>query len=281
MAVRIENWNKLIDITLGTGTEALQILSPRNGRKPDITISGKFDTKTQANTVEIRIVGLYTTKIQDFNTVRISAGYAQNMNQTLVGSITNIYQESPGPDGITVISCTTAEIDSWLNKQIVMDLAPGFGMRDAVAAIAKALNFNSFEPRDNPISEAGIQLNTTAHDALAQMKNYFPDYNFRVSNNTVIADKQEAKDAVNEFNIDFLCAPPQYSGPSVTITAPWNPAIKVGDFVTFSTKYYQAVQITQGATFIKDKYKVSSIAFQFGTVSQDNRMTIIGVANEQ
>lgn len=294
----IKNFNRIIDITLSkktkydsTGALGLAqtfIRTPRSGRKPDIEISGQILPSDQVSLFEIKIKNLYDTKIvQDLSQVQVVAGYAENNSAVFTGTPINVYTNSPGPDRETVIQCSTADFGAWTNTIVDLKLRrPGWTLKEAVSKINKALGFGE------PIVGVKAALLTcqapwdftgTAKEAAHMLSKLFPNISVTITDNRirVLYDPDRASQvlsSVKTYKLPYLSTAPQFSGGDVTLTAPWDPAIKPGDRVQFSSNFYTASNsLLMGAIKQTTEIEVIQIGFIFGTTGQANQMTIQGI----
>lgn len=277
----MENFNKCVDITFRGGSGQIVIKTPRKGIKPDIEITGNLTGKDQVCDLEIRIKNLYTDDIlPGCHTVEISAGYADAMSKTIEGSVVNVYTETPGPDKVTVIYCTVANFDAWLSKTIDLKLAKNFTLKNAAAEISKALGFREAQI-DAGIAactcSAPLEVNGTARQAVNELKKCFPGINIAVDKQflKVFPENQQPAAAINHI-LKALIQAPQFSGGQLSLIAPWNPAVRPGDFVTYPTNFYQT---TMGLSPFSSAY-VTSVQFSFSTNGDQNEMTITGILKE-
>ena len=74
--------------------------------------------------------------------------------------------------------------------------------------------------------------------------------------------------------LSVLTQPPQFSGGTVSITAPWEPMIKPGDYVRFPVTYSKA----EFGSVRTDMVMVNTIQFRFGTNGAANEMVVSGTA---
>lgn len=297
MAV-IKNFNRIIDVKLtktknltklglagvfGTGQQSFFIRCPRTGRKPEIEISGQILPSDQVSLFDLKIKNLYDTEIvADLSEVQVSAGYEDTLSAVFTGTPVNVYTSSPGPDRETVIQCTTASFGEWNTKIMKLQLLRGWTLKDAVTQINKALGFS--EPAINPklallTAQVNWDFTGTAKEALHMLtSDFFPVCSAFIMNNRITITDQVGAEFGQRHEVPFLSSAPQFSGSQVTITAPWNPAIKPNDIVRFNSTYYSA---STSLLFDKIKSKsemvVNQVGFEFSTTGSVNRMTLQGI----
>lgn len=289
----VKNFNKIIDIKLtqkvNLGNTSIKdrlqnnfIYCPRRGRKPDIEISGQILPEDQVSLFEVKIKNLYDTKlVSDLTQVQVSAGYENTAAAVFTGTPVNVYTSGPGPDRETVIQCTTANFGSWTGNTVKLDLKKGWRLKEAIYQINAALGFD--EPNVSVkaatlTAQVPWNFTGTAKEALHQLtRDFFPSCSAFVMNNRITITAQDGATFIQSFTLPFLSTAPQFSGNAVTLTAPWNPAIKPNDRVTFSSNYYTAANsLLFGAIKSTTQIVVNQIAFNFGTTNNANQMTIQG-----
>lgn len=291
----IKNFNRIIDITFTQNTKLglagvsrigkmnYFLRCPRTGRKPDIEISGQILPADQVSLFEIKIKNIYDAKlVADLTQVQVVAGYEGSSSAVFTGTPVNVYTNSPGPDRETVIQCTTAAFGDWTESVVKLDLKRGWTLKEAVRQINNALGF------DEPAVNASMALlasvvpwnyTGTAKDALHILTSkFFPSVTAIVMNNRITITAQEKAAFSRTYDIPYLSSAPQFSGNVVTLTAPWNPAIKPLDHVRFNSNYYSAVNsLLFGAIKNTTEIEVQQIGFIFGTTGGSNQMTIQGI----
>lgn len=277
-------YNRIITLTFKSKIAGVgfSIKCPETGRKPDISISGTMEQTDNGQNFVIRVKNLYTANIQsNYNEVEVRCGYANKPLVAFTGAITNVYLETPGPDRVTVIQCTTVKFDDWINTHCNIHLNSNFTLQNVLALIERKLNFKP-SVIDSALltatSRARLDFTGTANNALHNLREYFPDVFFFVKDNQIHAYKQAGETKVKHY-LKYVSSAPQVSGDHLTISAPWDPEIKPGDCVEFVTKFYKKANALQDAvSFLNNQSKitvwVASIAFSFGTVDGNNNMTL-------
>lgn len=273
----MENFNKLINIKFQTKQgEAFEIITPRKGVKPDITISGNLTMEGYTHTFEVRITNFYSNSIGEGTTLIVTAGYENNMSAGIYGEVQNIYTESPGPDKVTVISCVSAYYDQWINNTIDLQLESNFKLTDAIAQVSHALDY---DPAliDTELQQltctAPLMHNGRCSEALQKIRDLFPGIAIVVQGKKLRVFSTGGKSSTIVVHaMPLLTQAPQYTGGAVSLVAPWDPMIKPGDYVRFPDDFYTA---SLGA--IKNNVaKVNTIQFQFSTCDDQNEMIVTG-----
>ena len=276
----MQYFNKLINITLKSDSDAFTIKTPKKGRKPNISISGELSTKTQINQLEIKITNLYTSKdLTDYKTVVIEAGYESQMSTVITGTITSVFTSKPGPDKETTILCSTSNLTDWLGATVNFKIAEGTSLQSIAEQLSTALGFEppyvSAELKDKTLP-APAMVNGLARTMVNNLKILIPNMNVIVNSNRLFFLTEKTDELSVTHTLKFLTQAPQYSGANINICAPWIPSIKPGDLVKFPTTFYSVGQnITQEVIY--NTMNVSTVQFSFGTYGE-NEMTVSGVA---
>lgn len=273
------NYSRRINLTFlneETGAE-FKIECPAKGRKPNIQISGTLLPVDYMSDVEIRVVNLYIERGQTFQKVRVEAGYENSLSIAFEGEITNIYDESPGPEKVTVINCTQGKIKNMLSNVIALNLEKGFTLNSALSQIAKAAELDApvITFTDTETGGSPFTFNGTVQEALHQLSPLFPSVTLMFTDRTIKAVKNEISPAEKAKPIKFLQSPPQVTGTVVIIKAPFDPAIKPGDVVTVQNVSYMTKRTISVGTLM-NQYRINSVEFRFSTVQGSNQMTLQG-----
>lgn len=273
------NYNRKINVTFinEKSGERFKIECPDKGRKPNISIQGTFLPVDYMSLIEIRISNLYIERGKTFQKVLVEAGYENTMHIAFEGEITNIYDESPAPEKITVITCAQGRLKDMTGNVVSLELEKGFALKDALKQIADAgkLDAPDIVFKEPATSAAPLTFNGTVQEALHQLEPLFPDVIFIYSDKTIKAVKKEISPDEDVKVIKFLQSPPLVTGTTVVIKAPWNPEIRPGDAVSVENVSY----ITKGTIavgMLLTKYRVISIEFRFCTNQGANTMTLQG-----
>ena len=275
-----DNFNRQIRISFvneETG-DKFKVECPVRGRKPNIQISGTLLPVDYMGEVEISIINLYIEKGRTFQKVIIEAGYENSMSVAFEGEITNIYDESPGPEKVTVITCTQCRLSNLMGETISLDLAEGFSLSSALKQITDAAKLDPpIVPQEmaGVTSSAPFTFNGTVQEAIHEIKGLFPGVYFLFTDKTIKVTTPEFTGSDVPKIIEFLQAPPQVTGTTVIIKAPWDPGIKPGDVVSIRNVSY----VTRGSISVGtlvSKYLINSIEFRFSSVQGANSMTLQG-----
>lgn len=285
------NYNRIIDIYLNTKQgKQVEIKTPRYGRKPQISISGKLGMDFNASEFEVRITNLYSDSIlSGLTSIDVFAGYADNLSFAISGSVANVFTEKPAPDKVTVIQCITAQYESWFNKTAKIEFKSSFSVKDFIDKVSSALGFDSAIIDSDIIEEtfnAPFSHNGRIVDAIRK-------YNKAVGINDWLVitpingrlrvfkasangrHKGEAYSSVHTLNL--LSQVPQFSGGVVNLVLPWIPTIKPGDLVQFPA----GIAKTSIGALQYNKAVVDTVSFNFSTIGKENQMIIMGTPEGQ
>jgi hypothetical protein len=273
------NFSRLIDIKFRTQNKVWELKTPRNGIKPEITISGNLSGQMFCQNLEIHIKNLYCNEIDNTTEIEITAGYKGNMSLVLRGQVANVYTSTPAPDKETVINCVTANYENWLTKTIDLQLEKGWRLIDAIRQISNTLDFeppNIESSLMGYIANCPLYRNGLCSQALDDIKKIFADINIiPVGKKLYIMPKNNKIENVIRHRLTVLTQPPQFTGGAVNIVIPFNAQIKCGDIVQYPTNL-RTVDSSQVKPLIFDEAMVNTIDFRFSTTGNDNEMTISG-----
>lgn len=298
MAVeRIPNYNRIIDINFlinkGTADKAvyvedpaLTITCPRRGIKPSIEITGSFTTDTCLPPFNVAIKNLYMDiPNTQYPQLKVTAGY-ENTLQSFIGTILTMYQESPGPEGRTIIQCLVGTTQTWLDTIVKLQFdGDSYKLTDALQKIADSLGLRLIcsESVKGMTGKTSLQFEGKVQEAMQVLKNIFQEEKLVI---TARADELRAyskndKKGINDFELKYIATPPQQNAGTDgiiygTIVAPWIPTLRPGDKVTYST--WQFMKNYSVSRSDKASLIVDNIQFHFGTVGSVNQMTIQGHA---
>lgn len=280
------NFNKQITITLYDDefkTKAFVIKCPATGRKPNIEISGQllpFDTLSQ---IEIRLVNFYSSREKPFTHVIVSAGYANTQHVSFKGQITNIYDESPGPEKVTVIVCTTGNLARNLSQTVSLNLSAGYKLSNALSQVKKQAGFKDeiqYESNTQDLKtltdKATLMFDGAPKDALHEIAQRFKDsvyITFSDEKIIVTAKNNKSTSHPGFINIPYLKAPLVLAGDTAVIKAPWDPAVRPFSWVRADTSQYKSKTILS-AGIKREYYRVNSVDFNFSTITGNNSMTL-------
>lgn len=89
-----------------------QIICPKSGLKPNITVSGKWEVSNTVNEITLTIYNMDANiDTMAYNYAEIDVGYYNSgIHVSFVGQITNCYMAKPNPNGELVITVVCADV---------------------------------------------------------------------------------------------------------------------------------------------------------------------------
>ena len=102
----------ILSTTVRLSASDFQVVCPKTGIKPDITVSGSFNTQSTANQITLTVTNMNANiDTMAYNWVEIEVGYYKSGAHTsFVGQITNCYMAKPNPNGELVVSAVCANV---------------------------------------------------------------------------------------------------------------------------------------------------------------------------
>ncbi len=293
MAVdKIPNYNRIIDLTLiSTNGKRIQVPQggcPRRGRKPSIEINASYAANNTLMPFNIKIKNLYLDLIPvQYARVEMKVGY-ENNNIDMAGSILSIYQESPGPEGSTIIQCEMGDFQTWLDAAVQLNFEAKTPLEKVLEEIKGKMGATSvvIKPSAKALTlETPFPFDGTARGALAELEKLFQEEKLHVflRNETLCAICYTKNDFINSHKLEYMSAPPQpNAGTSeatayTTVTAPWLPQLNIGDRLEVPQKTYVRYKTTVNASAKATQFiQIYSMSIHFGTTGGVNSMTVQG-----
>lgn len=284
---KLERFNRIIDLTFITRTgQVRRIYCPRRGRKPSIEINGTYTARSTLSQLNITVKNLYLDLADTgYTTLKIDAGYEGN-TVSITGQIVTIYQDSPGPDGKTVIQVNIAKIGTWLNEYIDLNYETGTPLIMVLNSIKSKLKISQLKIG---VQAATLKLDSpfwhhgTAREAITKLESRFEDKGLAifVRSNKLCA-VCENKDFANVHVLQYMSAPaqPNTGGEKgtyyTTITAPWMPELDLFDKLIIPARTYVKDFKLVAGLIKKQTIRVTALSFHFSTTGRANQMTVQG-----
>ena len=300
MALGLENFNRIIDISfIGSsrryvGSEladvkySKSIICPRHGIKPEIEINGTYGAALELNAFYITIKNLYLDlRTEQYSRIKVRAGYANNYVD-IEADIFNMYQQSPGPDGVTVIECKTGGITkNWIDATVSLNFEKGTLLTKILEEIKKSLDIDEVmtgEKARGLSTDVPIQFDGSARAALTKIEEVFADKNLKtfMQGNKLCAICLTEGDSINRRVLKYMSAPPQQNPGDedgmwhTMITAPWMPDLQPGDQLEIPLQTYILNRNLVGGAKKTQKLQITQMSFHFGTRGTVNQMTCSG-----
>ncbi len=273
---------ELYDTPGGTGTPTDKIVIPPTGVKPNIGLQANFIPSMVVGNVNVRITNFYPSKaLSEYKWMKITAGYRDSQDKaSMAGQVKVAYQESPSPDGVTLISLLTANISDCFNAMVSFTTKKGRNMSDALNEVLAQLSNQSgtkwtLSDSTTPyVLTAPYSFCGTAKDCLQDMKTRWSfEYMFE-GTELVIYEKNQGRINQTPLEINYLSSPPQAAASGITFTAPWIPKLRPGMRVKIDPKYFRQ-SFGASQVSLKPIQICQTIQLEFNTVSAQNSMTVL------
>ena len=286
----ITQFTRIIELTIiSDNGKEIKIPCPKKGRKPTIEINATYASTNVLQPFNVTVMNLYLEDITQYAKIKLTLGYENNLVE-MEGSITTIYQESPGPEGKTVIQCEYGgSMTSWLDATGQFYFEKGTLLSKVLDAIKEKIGANHVTIGDKAAKlslEAPFEFDGTARGAMAELQKNFEDKKLYVflRNDTLCALCITTEDYIASHKLEYTSAPVQPnagtsdgSGGYMTVTAPWIPQLSIGDRLEIPARVYMryltAVNKNAGSTIFM---QVSEMSIHFGTTRGVNSMTVKG-----
>lgn len=283
------NFNRIINLTLYTDLGLpFEIKCPTKGRKPNIEINGSFVNQSEMQAFNITIKNLYLNLItQNYVRVRVQAGYEGNM-VAFEGRIFSLYQESPGPEGSTVIQCKYGKIEDFIDGMVQVNYAPGALLRNVLLEISKKIQTTGVHTglaAGALVLKEPLQYDGSARGLINRLQQLYADEELSifVRGNELCAISEKGGDFVNAYTLQYLSAPPQPSAGGqdgtayMTLTAPWDPRYRRGDLLTVPARVYMKnLTLVNSQNNKTQTILITALSFHFATTGSANSMTVQG-----
>lgn len=291
----VENFNKIINIDFLTEAGQIDptasIKTPNKGRKPNIEIVGQLVPHDETLAITVTIKNLYMDLTKNkYQRVRVTAGYEEGTKISMDGTITYMFQASPGPESEVVIQLMPYVYRPWTEKIIELNYEGGYTLATLLQDVSQKIGYNT------PLIQAGLNASLNvpfvysgaAKDVVAKIRTHFaslyPNLVVKPMDTKIKAYILGNDPTSKLYKINYLKSPPQLvgggdTGVSATITAPWQPEIRPGDRVIVNTGFYSTSNFLKN-TAQEMTIAVNTIDFQFGTVGSANQMVIMGVRTD-
>jgi hypothetical protein len=305
MAVNLERFNRIIDLSFITAGNKYDsrgfllnagqksIVCPRYGIKPNIEINGTYGESQTLYALHVSVKNLYLDlRTEQYSKLKIRAGYANNLI-TIESEIFKMYQESPGPEGTTIIECKLGSItQNWLDSMVQLNFKPGAKLSDILRALGtklKASDVNMGKQAKSKTLQEMFLYDGSARGAMAKLEEVFQKDKLKVfmRGSRLCAICLETGDFIEQHVLQYMSAPPQHNPGdkdgnwTTQITAPWMPEVQPGDQIIIPSQVYQYNFELVGGAKKTQKMIVTQMSFHFGTRGSVNQMTCQGYINRE
>lgn len=292
--MKYQLFDKIINLTFKQVTSTVQgpgdtminkygksytLTCPAQGQKPTIQVTGQWLPGSVLTECELRITNFIAEKsLLDFGWVDIEAGYAGSLKTRLGGTIMNAYQETPGPDGVTLFQIQTGPYKEWTNSFVHQSWARQTSvnqiLRDCAGFLGLTLNTNL---PDTMVVQSNLYCTGYVRDflntlALAYKIVIRPDIDLLIA---CMADNDTG--IVHE--ITYVKTPPVREASGWSVICPWDPSIRPFDVVRIKTNYarqtYGGKQVTSTGAPDRLEFTVALVTFDFCTTDDTNYMKLM------
>jgi hypothetical protein len=271
--------------------KALKIYCPRKGVKPDIQISGTFAANIVHN-ASLKITNLYVPEPLSngngdagYKWLKARIGYRNSLISTIEGQIWSAYQDKPSPDGVTTFTFFTGWFDVWTTKMISASFKEGTLLKDILNLICATASSDLLTVEldstleDSLRSAAPVYVDSTIADFCTKLGRAYNLVIVPEGNKLKVTDARINPDGTGTLHILDYVSEVKETAAGVTITAPFVPTIRPGDYVRLNAKY-KSRDIS--AMFVKlgQDFLVINESFTFGTTGSNNQMILSTVGKQ-
>lgn len=290
--------------------QVLEIKNTPNGMKPDISLSINLlpNQNCYGATVRIKNFNLDPIDVREWDKMVITAGYRTGPKVIYNCPIFSSYLESPNPDGVLVFEGLTvgSAEDVLTDKYLVIEFRQEeITLERLIKDVAKGIS-DSIEV-DLALGEiyTGQMLKVTKQRVFAQngmavlnwLQTFVSEYVAKMTDNettvltqlidnklSVIAvngDNRTPKILENVVNLDMVSGA-TFMGTALTVTAPWNPALRPGDLFYMPPQFINGSKLPNSISVSdyrnrENLYRALTMSVEFATVDTQNKMTILAV----
>lgn len=265
-------------VQLGDGTTVYltnTIDCPRTGRKPAINLRGKILPSPILAELELRIWNFIAdVPLNAYRYVKIEAGYSGALDSTIEGEIVNAYQETPGPDGITVFQLQLGVFSSWNGVMASKSWIKGTSIASILSDCAGLMGMTVSSSLDASLVSqtayafSGLVSRFISDLAQALYVNIYPD-------GQVLRAYAKDQSTEKRHVMRFFKSPPRHDASGYNLVAPFDPTIRPGDVLVIDSRYmrqtYGGAQVANSSVL----FVAQVITFDFSTVDDTNSMTIL------
>lgn len=272
-------FDKIINLTLvqKDGSERY-IKCPSFGQKPSINIQGTMNPACVIQDCDVRITNLLTgdTPLTAYKYLKIEAGYSGQQRATIECEVNNAYQETPGPDGITIFKSFLGYWTNWANATMSQQWTTGTNVSTVLDFCATQLGLTLKSSLSNDVqiqAPSGWGFTGLVKDFLTDIAkvlnvNIYPSGPFLIA--FPIGGNTQARHVLQYFT-----TPPRHEAYGYNLTCPWDPTVRPGDVITVNTRYMRqtyggSVVDATGTSFV-----VRTLAYDFSTNDDTNSMIIM------
>lgn len=270
-------FDKIVNITLTQKTgESSYVLCPKTGRKPTINVSGKIWPSPILADLDVRITNLYTgdTPLDAYKYLKFEAGYAGSLAATIEGEVVNAYQETPGPDGVTVFKMLQGGFTNWTNVTMSQNWPAGTSVNSILSDLAGMLQL-SLKTTVSASLQTAVPWSFTGlvKDFLTQISTVL-NITLYPSGPFLVAYQVGGNTGLVHVIQHFITAP-RHEASGYNFTSPWDPTLRPGDVVLVDTRYMRQTYGGAQVGNLQTRFIAQTISFDFGTTDETNSMIVL------
>ena len=262
------------------------ISTPELGIKQAINLSATFLPSDVMSSVEVRITNYYpSVPLSTYKWMTVQAGYKHSDDSAFIeGQVMVAYQESPSPDGVTLVSLLIGHVEDVLNREIDIFIPETSGTNEVVFnSVVGALSAtgNNWALKNSSTSQpvgASYQFHGKVIDCLNDMKNRWK-FAFLIEGlNLIVYDPKTGRTGEDVIIVNYLSSPPQAAASGITFVAPWLPKLRPGMVVQINPVFFKQTFGAANVTYQKDGLMITqTVSLQYNTVTQQNQMTVLAL----
>lgn len=304
-AKQVKLWNQL-----SYSGRVITVETPEDGPKPNISISVSMLPGYACHQLRLTIRNFTLGRgidIRKFTQMKITAGYRDGNKQIFTCPIFSAYQSKPNPGGEFVFygltvgqyGATLYNPCSYMIKFNQSKMKLKEFCEAIISQLKPAISLQYFLPEDTQLAEIAIQqatytadsgfavttwLATTLHAWGAQQE---PPLNLLC----MVEDDKFVVAQITPWNVATIPNEKQcyvidsvksasFTGPVLTLEAPWNPAIEPNSVFKMPMRYYTGDLLPNASDILQDKnelWRVITMDVSFSTVGKDNNMKIMAL----
>lgn len=271
--------------------------------------------------LRIRNFNIKSIDIRKWNIMTVTVGYAGGYTETFKCPIYTSYIESPNPDGITVfeglvVGTYGAGISQNSFKvrllgshtcvgKLIQEIANALDLKnkncligtisgDERTGVPIYTGYNAIPIKlnggDVAIAENGMALLNWTRDVVNKTVSFMGNPPIHISMQVIGKELVTcAVDGPNEQPVDLSTVlnlntvfSARFTGPSLTVEAPYNPKLQPGDIFGMSPKFIDGSQLPNSMdaslyTNERNYYRVLTMSLSFSTVGDTNRMSVLAI----
>ena len=297
MSSQIPLFDRVINFKLiKANGQYTEVICPKTGPKPTITLSGSYAGNIIYDAT-LKVMNLYTPSPllgidgSTYKYIEITVGYQDQLLAPISGQIFTAYQEKPAPDSTVVFQFIVGWFDQWMTTPFNHYYTTGTPISTILNAAVAAANVNLHAGaskvsvhsylQDSDVTSCPYDFSTSLADAMYYLGRsegivVMPETKFTLAARYIGLKQSPSTTPPIEL---LFYNDVKKNAAGYTITAPFDPRVRPGDFIRILPKYFSS---DFGGTLVKFGYTfyVLNVSFEFSTVGDTNRMILVTVAKD-